>query len=366
MKRLGKIIIAILGLGIVLAVGFVIAVAITSKGEIEPFYDENGEILENSIAERVFVDINGRSNGMIIRGKSLDNPVILFISGGPGVPQYWMNEAYAENYPNKLEDEYTVCWWEYAGEGMSYDRSIKSEEITIERLSEDAVAVANYLRERFGKEKIYLMAHSAGTPLGIYLAQEKSEPFYAYFAMGQIANEGNRRYEDGYIFMKEQFEKDNNQKALSYMNTLIKEENGELTIIDKESIRSKWEQVLLMAGCATTREMRSDAFEIFFPQIFTKCYTLKEKINFWIGKAFMLKTPYDDYEVPLTNPKPAQIPVYFISGYYDYTTPVTIVEDFYKNLEAPDKELYIFNDSAHSPLWEENEAVLEVIREHAK
>lgn len=65
--------------------------------------------MENSIAENTFIDVNGREKGLIIRGKNLDNPVLLFISGGPGVPEYWLNDAYAKEHPNKLEDEYTVC-----------------------------------------------------------------------------------------------------------------------------------------------------------------------------------------------------------------------------------------------------------------
>ena len=44
----------------------------------------------------------------------------------------------------------------------------------------------------------------------------------------------------------------------------------------------------------------------------------------------------------------------------------TSVEEFYKYLEAPEKEMYIFENSAHSPLWEENEAVLEAMLKHVK
>ena len=100
--------------------------------------------MENSIAENTFIDVNGREKGLIIRGKNLDNPVLLFISGGPGVPEYWLNDAYAKEHPNKLEDEYTVCWWDYAGECLSYDSDITPEELTIERLADDAGTVTEY------------------------------------------------------------------------------------------------------------------------------------------------------------------------------------------------------------------------------
>ena len=73
-------------------------------------------------------------------------------------------------------------------------------------------------------------------------------------------------------------------------------------------------------------------------------------------------TPYHK-EIVTIHEDEVQIPVYFISGRYDYTCPVTLVEELYRNIKAPDKGLYIFEDSAHSPLWEENEAVLKVMKD---
>jgi pimeloyl-ACP methyl ester carboxylesterase len=72
---------------------------------------------------------------------------------------------------------------------------------------------------------------------------------------------------------------------------------------------------------------------------------------------------FDKVKIPLNEPKTLQIPVCFINGYYDYTCPTPLVEAMYKKIDAPKKELHIFNGSAHSPLWEENEKVLKVMRD---
>lgn len=366
MKKMIKLILVVFGFLLIIMAIFFIAAMLSGKGEIEPFYDENGNILENSIAEKVFVDINGRENGMIIRGKNIDNPVVLFISGGPGVPEYWLNVSYEKQYPNRLEEEFTVCWWDYMGEGLSYDEDISPKDITIEKLAADAVEVTQYLQERFGQEKIYLMAHSGGTPLGLYLAQNNPEQFYCYFSMGQVVNEGNCRYEAGYYYLKDYFDETGNKRALRKLDKLIQEENGELTILNEEKIGMEWESLLLMAEAATFREMKSDAFGIFFPQMFSSCYTFSEKIDYWRGKMLLAKSPYAAYTVSLTDEQPAKIPIYFMSGYYDYTTPVSLVEELYENLEAPDKAFYLFENSAHSPLWEENDEVMEVMRKYVR
>ncbi len=316
--------------------------------------DEKAKGLENT--RKLGVEINGALNGMFITSTNENNPVLLFISGGPGVPEVWLNEVYANQYPNKLAEHFTVCYWDYIGEGISYNKKIKSEEITLERLTEDAITVAKYLKERYGKEKIYLMAHSSGSNLGLHLAQTDSEDIYCYFGMGQVYGDDKDRLDAGYNFLKEEFEKSGNKKGLKKLNKLYSSSN----------IGRDLEQVLLIAGCATTREMRSDAKDIFLKQMSAKCYTGQEKINYWKGKKLLSKSAYRKYNTQQDADKPALIPVYFFSGYYDYTTPINLSKELLEKLEAPEKNFYTFYDSAHSPLWEENDLVIEAMLEHVR
>lgn len=317
--------------------------------------------------EKLGVEINGAANGMFITATNSDNPVLLFISGGPGVPEVWLNEAYSEEYPNRIADYFTVCYWDYYGEGLSYGSDIDKNDITIERLAYDAHAVAEYLKSKFNKEKIYLMAHSSGTNLGLYLAQTNPDDFICYFGMGQdyVGHDSIRFYEEGYKFIKEKFEQDNNKKGLRKLNKLFDvSEDGELVIKKNSTIGADWEKILLEAGCGTTREMRSDAKDIFFKQMGCKCYTVTEKINFWRGKALCSDTPYSSYHVD--SQIPAKIPVIFLSGYFDYTTPITLSKELFEKLEAPEKAFYTFYNSAHSPLWEENELCLKEMLKHVR
>lgn len=341
------------------------AIFMTGCGNPIAIGSEDAKGLDDT--KKIGMEINDAVNGMFITMTDEKNPVLLFISGGPGVPEVWLNEAYADVYPNKIAEHFTVCYWDYYGEGLSYDSDINPDEITIERLAYDAHAVAEFLKKEFKKEKIYLMGHSSGTNLGLYLAQTNTEDFYCYFGMGQavVGKDSVRRYEEGYYFMKELFEKEGNTKALRKMNKLVKiSEDGEFSVKKPSTIGKDWEKILLMAGCATTRDMRSDAKDIFFKQMGCKCYTVKEKINFWRGKTLLGKTPYSDFTVD--SDLPAQIPVAFLSGYYDYTTPITLSKELYEKLEAPEKSFYTFYNSAHSPLWEENELTIEAMLNHVR
>jgi dipeptidyl aminopeptidase/acylaminoacyl peptidase len=69
----------------VLFIGLAIVLA-NSPSKLEPLKDEQGNVIQGSIAEKEWVEINGIKQGMFIRGENSQNPVILYLHGGPGTP----------------------------------------------------------------------------------------------------------------------------------------------------------------------------------------------------------------------------------------------------------------------------------------
>jgi pimeloyl-ACP methyl ester carboxylesterase len=154
----------------------VITLFLISPGRLKPFVDQNGKPVEGSISEKVFVKIGGVMQGMFIRGRDLNNPVMLFVHGGPSFPEYFL----VDKYPSGIEDHFTVCYWEERGGGLSYTPQVTLESMTLEQLTSDAIEVTNYLCNRFGKEKIYLMAHSGGTAFAIQAVARFPQLYSAY------------------------------------------------------------------------------------------------------------------------------------------------------------------------------------------
>ncbi|PKM89237.1 MAG: alpha/beta hydrolase, partial [Firmicutes bacterium HGW-Firmicutes-12] len=167
--------ITILAVSLACAFIFVGVLLVGNPGKPVSFLDMKGIPLAESISEKIYVDINGMKQGMFIKGKDKKKPVLLFLHGGPGMPEY----AISRSYPMVLEDYFTVCWWEQRGAGLSYSFDIPLETMTFEQLISDTIEVSNYLRKRFGQEKIYLMAHSGGTFTGIQVASRAPELYHA-------------------------------------------------------------------------------------------------------------------------------------------------------------------------------------------
>lgn len=322
---------------------FYIHLLLVSKGRIQPLNDA-----PSGIAEKITVEINGVPQGMFIRGKDRANPVLLFIHGGPGVPEFFLNEQ----YKTSLEDHFTVCWWEERGSCMSYSQALHPETITTQQLIDDTAAVSRYLCRRFGKQKIYLMAHSFGTYIGIRAAAAHPELYEAYIGMAQYVSGGRESERLIYTYMESVFKERGDYRSLKKLAGSI---SAGHSIPDR--LKHK-------AGCGTMHTMDSVITGIFFPQLNSRCYTVSEKINYWKGKIFMQSCPV---EAEFRNSSPADavkslsIPVYFLSGIYDYTCPWPLSKSYLETLDAPVKKFYLFKQSAHSPLWEEPDRTVEIM-----
>jgi pimeloyl-ACP methyl ester carboxylesterase len=86
----------------------------------------------------------------------------------------------------------------------------------------------------------------------------------------------------------------------------------------------------------------------------------------WVGKsragisAVWTKILTTDLSEKVTELK---IPVYFFEGVYDYTCSSAEAKNYFEKLKAPVKGLYIFEKSAHSPIFEEPDKMQKIIRE---
>jgi len=116
-------------------------------------------------------------------------------------------------------------------------------------------------------------------------------------------------------------------------------------------------------GVGTTRDMRSVMTGVFLASWLCPDYTLMEKLNLWRGK-FSSDTSLWDKVVAMDLTKmiiTLDLPTYFFHGKYDYTVSYAATKAFLSSLRAPVKGFYTFDQSAHSPMFEEPSKVREIM-----
>jgi pimeloyl-ACP methyl ester carboxylesterase len=342
---LGLAMLALAGLGTLFAL---------SPGRPEPLRDADGNIIPGSLSERVTIEVGGIPQSMIIQSVDPGNPVLLFLHGGPGMVEFFMEQ----DYPTGLEEHFTMVWWEQRGAGMSFAADIPPETMTMEQMISDTIEVADYLRERFGRDRILLLGHSWGTYLGIQVAAAAPKRFSAYVGMAQIAHQLRSE-----VMARDHLLEVYRERGDARM--VRKLEGAPVTLSAGTS--PAWmrlrDEAMHRAGVGHTREMKSVVTGIFLPMWRVRAYTLKEKVNIWRGK--MWSRPFfwdallrDDLRLRLTE---FRLPVYLLSGQHDHTASAALSRSYFDAIHAPVKGFYLFGNSAHSPLFEEPERAKQIL-----
>jgi len=348
------IVISILSACIGMLVG---VLRLLSPGKPKPFVDENGKPLPGSISEKVFVTINGVQQGMFIKSRDATHPVLLYLHGG--MPEYFLTQR----YPTGLEDAFTVVWWERRGSGLSYSPNVPPETMTLEQFIADTLALTNYLRQRFGQEKIYLMGHSGGTFIGIQAAARAPELYCAYIGMSQMANQLTSERLT-YEYMLQQFKEQGNRSMVRKLEAAPVTMTGGTPEAYTASLR---DIAMHRLGIGTMHDMKSIVTGLMLPSFVQNPeYTLGEKVKTWRAKAAagvsLLWDTILATDLAKQVPELA-LPVYFFHGIYDYTCSYTEAKAYFEKLKAPFKGFYTFEQSAHCPVFEEPEKTLNILQQ---
>jgi pimeloyl-ACP methyl ester carboxylesterase len=324
-------------------------------GKPRPFVDEQGRPLPGSLAEKIHVNINGVAQGMIIKSKDETNPVLLYLHGG--MPEYFLTQQ----YPTGLEDYFTVAWWEQRGAGLSYSGDVSRKTMTVAQFMADTLEVTHYLRHRFGKDKIYLMGHSGGTFIGIKAVARAPELYYAYIGVAQMSDQLNSE-RLAYDYMLGQFKKNGNKRMARRLEATPVTMAGGIP----DAYLAVRDKAMHSLGVGTTHDMKSHIGGVFWRSLQNREYTLGEKATMWRAKALSGASVLWDELIAtdLADVVPAlALPTFFFHGVYDYTCSYTEARSYSARLIAPVKGFYTFEHSAHSPIFEEPERALTILRE---
>jgi pimeloyl-ACP methyl ester carboxylesterase len=303
----------------------------------------------NSIAVLEPVMLGGMEQWLLIRGEDSSTPVLLWLHGGPGSPQMPL----AHHLDEHLEKHFVVVHWDQRGAGKSNPRGFDEGTMTFEQFLSDAHELTHYLKQRFGVEKIVLLGHSWGTHLGLPLVSAYPQDYQAYIGVSQVVD-NVQAVEIAYDWLENEMARSGDEAGLEKL----------AEIGDRPYTHAQYRQF------APLVDDYGGSFDWPFWRLTllglqAREYTISDYVRMLNGMTRGGKALHHGGEMLRVNfiadiPR-IEVPVYFLQGAHDYNTPLALVEEYYQVLEAPHKELIIFENAAHTPFLADNDAFSQAI-----
>src|SRR5258708_6996904 len=300
----------------------------------------------NGIDEASYVKIGGLEQWITIRGEDRKNPVLLLLHGGPGDATNPWGYAGFRNW----RKYFTVVQWDQRGAGRTFGRNgaAAASTITIERMVQDGVELAELLSKRLQKDKIVLVGHSWGSILGVFMAKARPELFYAFVGTGQVAD-NTRNYAVAHAALVERASREGNSRALQELH-----EVGPPPYKDGKgyAVQRKWSNLFEGADVFLASTL---GFALTAPG-----YSLGD-INDWFEGQGVIA----EHLVPQTSvldPKllggEFAVPVFVIQGAEDFTTPTSLAKTYLNSLHAPRKAFGTIGGAGHFAGFAQQDGVL--------
>ena len=305
----------------------------------------------NGISSLEEITLGDLKQWIFIRGTDQKNPIMIFLHGGPGEPALGMSSS--RKLDAELIKHYTVVHWDQRGAGKTYNSQIPVDSMTLDRLVEDCNELIDYLRNRFETQKVFIVAHSSGTLIGIKTAHRYPEKIHAYVGVSQVINDYEQQ-RISYEFIVEEANKSGNVK-----DQIAIKEVGPPTYETPEKEFEKARLIIKYGGMMHDFSMKK-MLGIVIAYFTSPEYSLSEALRTIRGKGLKFTTNSLWQEIIHINftkeIESIKAPIYFFGGKSDMITPTVLVEEFHKTLIAEKgKKLVMFEESGHWPMMEEKE-----------
>jgi pimeloyl-ACP methyl ester carboxylesterase len=322
-------------------------------GKTDPFRGPGGEILPGSIAEIVPLSLGGVEQWVMIRGRSITNPPLVLLHGGPGLSE----TGFFRHANASLERSFTLVYWDQRGAGKSFDRKLPRSSMTVERFLADLDELVDWVRRRVGARQVTLFGHSWGSALGVLYAARFPDKVAVYVGCGQIGDWAAAE-SASYAYALAETKRRGDLESLAKLRAIgppphtVEHMLTERTCVSRldglMSARSMWKLGRILLG---TRES-----------------SLRDLPNTYRGFRFSLDAMWAEVtRLNLLESAPAlQMPVFFFLGRRDHWVPPETSVAYFDALTAPSKSLVWFEESGHEPFVDEaerfNATMLELVR----
>lgn len=330
MKRIIKKILKVVGIVIVA----IIVVVLTAHfiGRVI-----NNRTPDGGINESMYVDINGTKQWINIYGEDISNPVLLYLHGGPGSATSTVDYAFTRQWA----DVYTVVTWDQRNCGKSYKKDYNGTELTYDLFMEDGKEITEFVLDYMDKDKLTILGHSWGSIYGANLVQAYPKYYECFIGTGQLID----IVENEVAFKNTAAEwATGDEEAMDLVEQLTPEAMTMDHITARNKLMEKYGYSMMRDGVDynfyTTILFNPYYFIVDWIKYFQ--VDMNDYLDFFISdefQKFSIQGKFD-YDMPYYN----------INGDDDYQTNYILAGEYFENVKAPYKQLFIMKDTTHGLL----------------
>ncbi|GAB2588141.1 hypothetical protein Aab01nite_49170 [Paractinoplanes abujensis] len=280
--------------------------------------------------------------GVMIRGARTGAPVLLFVPGAPGGSEL----GNVRTHLAAVEQRFVMATLDRRGGGSSYPALDPASDVTLDRMVADIIAVTDYLRERFGQDKIFLYGHSGGSLLSVLAVRRHPEKFRAYIGSGQAVHlpASDRIFYDDILVWARAEGRD--------------EVVRQLTAQGPPPYRDVWSYEPIMLYENEAYAQRAPQFGLGVRE-----FTLLQKIHVLNAMLDTWDVIYPRMQgVDLRRDVPSlSVPVWFVMGADEMRGLQVLFDEWYGALRAPAKHLVVVPGAGHAVQFEQPERFVAVL-----
>lgn len=313
-------------------------------------------------------NLNDLNDTLMVRHKKADMPAyihgngsekvfLIILHGGPGgTGLQYRNSTIKE----EIEKNNAVVYFDQRGSG-SAQGSYSESDVSVDLMAEDVLALVKVLQTKYGNDsKFFLLGHSWGGTLGPAVLLKNQDIFSGWIDL------------DG----------DHDPKG-SYAKNKVALEKMALEQIDQNNSISFWQDVITLVNGVSPNYNSDDLFKMnrkshelektlmddkvinksqagdYTPplNVLTALWNNNKILNIFINNGFYEKVSFT------SELEKIKIPSLVLWGKYDVIVPFVDAQEAYDHLGSSEKELFIFEKSAHSPNDTEPELFAEKVIE---
>ena len=306
-------------------------------------YLKHYRMIENGVDEGIYLTLGGQEQYVLLRGMNNENPVIIYLHGGPSSP----DTCTTYGFTDYLIEEYTVIAWDQRGCGRTYFHNVENDSdnatASFEQAKADLDALVDYALERFGKEQVIILGHSYGTILGSEYVLEHPDKVSAYIGAAQVVSLEKMdiySYEDA-LLRAEKAGDDTTELINAFAQF---QSSGALT--DMMLLRSLTAQYhpASVPDKSIWLALTSPYFGVEDLQWFFKQLGDKNTYFALNSQLFAYTLAFDAYE----NKTAYEMPVYLISGDCDWVCPVDSIKEYAEAVTAPSVRMELIEGCGHN------------------